>query len=96
MKHACSRQFHECFAVPYLPTRPFKTMNGETGALGPTAEADSFEGRPGQTDRILIYPHAGHGIQRFEQKPDGGRVGLGVRTRLLPAAIEWFRQQSGM
>lgn len=50
----------------------------------------------GKPIEYFIYPDAEHGIQRFEQKPDGERVRLGYEPGYFPQQIAWFRKQSGL
>jgi dipeptidyl aminopeptidase/acylaminoacyl peptidase len=44
----------------------------------------------------FIYPDAEHGITRFQQKEDGGRVTLGYEDGYFRQQLEWFRKQSGL
>lgn len=44
----------------------------------------------------FIYPHAEHGITRFQQKEDGERVTLGFEDGYFQQQIDWFRKQSGL
>ena len=50
----------------------------------------------GKPIQYFIYPDAEHGIQRFEQKPDGERVTLGYEPGYFPQQVQWFRSQSGL
>jgi len=50
----------------------------------------------GRPIEILLYPHADHGILRFEETEDGGRRMLGYEPGYMASQVAWLRYQSGL
>jgi hypothetical protein len=50
----------------------------------------------GRPISIRIYPHAEHGILRFEEGEDGSRRYLGYEPDYLMTMVAWLREQSGL